>query len=256
MASVEFRAIQFRLIQGLTASAVFTCALGVSRFWSADHWNPAKTYGCSACEVDMNPMTVAIECPCQAMLSVLGYCRTKIFRSSCGISDLFERAFERLHLPFILMSFSEMFCCDAEQSRSQLTDLVPVLTKIVDSAVAKPADNNLRMEALPAACVLLDAYSGSAHTDPKQQPFWNSVFDSKKQLFTSEKFLQSCGDEGESKLLSTVQQGNVPSDLCSIVLCCRVEIASLISGATLSSFLRLYETRRTEVSVPTFLLCY
>ncbi|OQV22263.1 eIF-2-alpha kinase activator GCN1 [Hypsibius exemplaris] len=79
-----------------------------------------------------------------------------------------------------------------DQSAEVPADLVPVLSKIVETAAAsKVGDVALASEALPAASVLLLLNFSTT----KLSTLWSALSDTAKQTFASEKFLSGCSPD-------------------------------------------------------------
>ncbi|XP_021942062.1 eIF-2-alpha kinase activator GCN1, partial [Zootermopsis nevadensis] len=88
-----------------------------------------------------------------------------------------------------------MSACLHGNTLAQGIELIPLLLKTVEKAVAQPAQVPLVTEALYAACLLLKMAAADIGADKKLDNLWSVVLDMNKQLFVSEKFLTLASDE-------------------------------------------------------------
>ncbi|XP_055340770.1 eIF-2-alpha kinase activator GCN1-like isoform X2 [Paramacrobiotus metropolitanus] len=95
---------------------------------------------------------------------------------------------------------------DLSQSERQLSEIIPVLTKTVDAAVAKPSDIAMCLEALPALSCLLSIYQSGSFTDQKRQNIWNAITDAKKEILISDRFLNALSEATSTSYIQLVEK--------------------------------------------------
>ncbi|KYB24626.1 Translational activator GCN1-like Protein [Tribolium castaneum] len=99
--------------------------------------------------------------------------------------------------PLVRISYIKcMLTCFNRNTINQATCLVPTLLKSVDRAVAQPAQCLPVTEGLCASCMLLKIIAVSGEKETNFQNLWNVILDMDKQIFVSEKFLSTTGDDG------------------------------------------------------------
>lgn len=95
-------------------------------------------------------------------------------------------------------SYSQCMSACFHGSTMQLaSQLVGVLQKSVDRAIAQPTQPAVVTEGLCAACFLVKLASTQGNKESCVQNICSVLFDMDKQLFVSEKFLAAASDDGK-----------------------------------------------------------
>ncbi|XP_061459241.1 stalled ribosome sensor GCN1 [Rhineura floridana] len=88
----------------------------------------------------------------------------------------------------------------------QGADLLPVLIQTVEKAAAQSTQVPLVTEGVAAALLICRLSVADAQIDNKLNSFWPLILDEKKQIFTSEKFLQSASEEAMCTVLQLTER--------------------------------------------------
>ncbi|XP_068678677.1 stalled ribosome sensor GCN1-like [Montipora foliosa] len=84
-------------------------------------------------------------------------------------------------------------------------DILPQLIQTVDKASGQPNQAAIVTEGLLAASILIRLSLVDVQAESKLGPFWAKFLDAKKQLFVSERFLNSASEEGLLCLVSVIE---------------------------------------------------
>ncbi|XP_044264698.1 eIF-2-alpha kinase activator GCN1-like [Tribolium madens] len=118
--------------------------------------------------------------------------------------------------PLVRISYIKcMLTCFNRNTIHQATTLIPVLLKSVDRAVAQSAQCLPVTEGLCATCMLLKIISVIGEKENNFQNLWNILLDMDKQIFVSEKFLSTTGDDGLIYVMQLCE--NLLVDHCKIL---------------------------------------
>lgn len=90
-----------------------------------------------------------------------------------------------------------MSACFHGSTMQLASQLVGVLQKSVDRAIAQPTQPAVVTEGLCAACFLVKLASTQGNKESCVQNICSVLFDMDKQLFVSEKFLAAASDDGK-----------------------------------------------------------
>uniref|UniRef100_A0A670KGB9 GCN1 activator of EIF2AK4 n=1 Tax=Podarcis muralis TaxID=64176 RepID=A0A670KGB9_PODMU len=88
----------------------------------------------------------------------------------------------------------------------QGVDLLPLLMQTVEKAAAQSTQVALVTEGVAAALLICRLSVADAQIENKLSSFWPLVLDEKKQVFTSEKFLQSASEEAMCTVLQLTER--------------------------------------------------
>ncbi|XP_053225790.1 eIF-2-alpha kinase activator GCN1 isoform X2 [Podarcis raffonei] len=88
----------------------------------------------------------------------------------------------------------------------QGVDLLPLLMQTVEKAAAQSTQVALVTEGVAAALLICRLSVADAQIENKLSSFWPLVLDEKKQIFTSEKFLQSASEEAMCTVLQLTER--------------------------------------------------
>ncbi|XP_044304801.1 eIF-2-alpha kinase activator GCN1 [Varanus komodoensis] len=87
----------------------------------------------------------------------------------------------------------------------QGTDMLPLLNQAVEKAAAQSTQVPLVTEGVAAALLICRLSVADAQIESKLNSFWQLILDEKKQIFTSEKFLQSASEEAMCTVLQLTE---------------------------------------------------
>ncbi|KAL8180480.1 UNVERIFIED_CONTAM: translational activator of GCN4, partial [Gekko kuhli] len=85
-------------------------------------------------------------------------------------------------------------------------DLLPLLIQTVEKAAAQSTQVPLVTEGVAAALLICRLSVADAQIENKLNSFWQLILDEKKQVFTSEKFLQSASEEAMCTVLQLTER--------------------------------------------------
>ncbi|XP_019394778.1 PREDICTED: eIF-2-alpha kinase activator GCN1 isoform X1 [Crocodylus porosus] len=85
-------------------------------------------------------------------------------------------------------------------------DLMPMLIQTVEKAASQSTQVSLVTEGVAASLLICRISVVEAQTDAKLSGFWQLILDEKKQIFTSEKFLQSATEEAMHTVLQLTER--------------------------------------------------
>ncbi|KAH0625453.1 hypothetical protein JD844_014982 [Phrynosoma platyrhinos] len=88
----------------------------------------------------------------------------------------------------------------------QGVDLLPVMIQTVEKAVAQSTQVSLVTEGVAAALLICRLSVADSQIENKLNNFWPLILDEKKQVFTSEKFLQSASEEAMCTVLQLTER--------------------------------------------------
>ncbi|CAL1534334.1 unnamed protein product [Lymnaea stagnalis] len=86
------------------------------------------------------------------------------------------------------------------------TSVLPILMQTLDKAEKQPTLPQLMAEAVTASCLLIKISMADIQAETKLGPFWNIIFDSKKQYLVNEKFLASASGETLQSLIFLIER--------------------------------------------------
>uniref|UniRef100_A0A8U7NU10 GCN1 activator of EIF2AK4 n=1 Tax=Corvus moneduloides TaxID=1196302 RepID=A0A8U7NU10_CORMO len=88
----------------------------------------------------------------------------------------------------------------------QGTDLLPMLIQTVEKAASQSTQVPMVTEGVAAALLICRMSVIEGQTESKLSGFWQLILDEKKQIFTSEKFLQSASEEAMCTVLQLTER--------------------------------------------------
>lgn len=95
----------------------------------------------------------------------------------------------------IRTSYCQMLLCSLENAKlPQATDLETVLIKVIEKSLVQSNQTSVVTESLAASCLMLKSLSGK-YEPGKFNALWHAVLDMEKQVYFSDKFLQSAADD-------------------------------------------------------------